>query len=282
MRCRYCGSSVSQEQFRCQRCQRRHDDDRGRSFPVVQSAAAPDYQFEPETDAAPPSGLTTVTDNPDAPRRPRQHFQPRLFPTEEARKVVGFEEYIPTPARPERSRQNDGTRHSKRKHAPGQGSFDFTSPLAASHTATLSGASSRRSDLPVAAFRFRIMAAMFDSGFVFALVGLFLLTVRVCLHTLPAGTTLHACYAASALIIAAAYKLLYCFFGKATLGQQGAQLRIVNFDGQAPTRTQRMTRMFSGWVSLASAGIGVIWALVDHEHLSWHDHISQTFLTYED
>lgn len=268
--------------MRCQRCQRRLDDDHGRGFPVVQSAAAPEYDLAPETSSTRSPGLTTVMDNPDALKRPRQLIQPRLFPSEDGRKVVGFDEYTNSPPRPERPRHSDATRQPKRKLVPGQGFFDFTSELGAPHATPLGRETSRRSELPVAGFRFRAMAAMFDAGFVFSLAGLFLLTIRVCLHTLPAGPIFYACYAASALLIAASYKLLYCFFGQATLGQQGACLRVVSFDGQAPTRPQRMIRMFSGWVSLASAGMGVVWALFDHERLSWHDHISQTFLTYDD
>jgi uncharacterized RDD family membrane protein YckC len=282
MRCRYCGSNVPQHEVRCQRCQHRLDDDSGRRFPVVATAAAPDYQHASEEASAPARRLTTVAENPDAPQRPRQAIQPRLFPSEDGRRVVGFEEYAAPPSRPERSRQTDGLRHPKRKPIPGQGAFDFTAPPSAPPSAPLSREISRRTDLPVAGFRFRAMASLFDAGFVFALAGIFLLTIRMCLHTLPAGPVLYGCYAIGTLLIAAAYKLLYCYFGQATLGQQGARLRIVSFDGHAPSRPQRMIRMLSGWVSLASAGMGVVWALFDQERLSWHDHISQTFLTYED
>lgn len=279
MRCRYCGSNVPQNEMRCQRCQHRLDDDHGRRFPVVESAAAPDYHLAPEEASSPVRRLTAVVENPDAPSRPRQPIQPRLFPTEDDRRVVGFEEYIAAPAR---NRNNDGPRQPRRKPIAGQGSFDFAPALPAPHAAPLGREISRRTDLPVAGFRFRALASLFDAGFVFALAGVFLLTVRLCLHILPMGPVFYGCYAAVTLMIAAGYKLLYCYFNQATLGQQGARLRVISFDGHAPSRPQRMIRMLSGWVSLASAGMGVIWALFDQERLSWHDHISQTFLTYED
>ena len=281
MRCRYCGSNIPQNEVRCQRCQHRLDEDHGRRFPVVESAAAPDY-LELEDTPAPSRRLTTVAENSDAPQRPRQPIQPRLFPAEDRRRVVGFDEYMSAPARSDRSRPGDGPRQPKRKLIPGQGSFDFSPSLGAPRPAPLSREISRRTDLPVADFRFRVMAALFDAGFIFALAGICLLTIRLCLQTLPTGPVVFGCYAAGALLIAVGYKLLYCFAGMTTLGQQGARLRIVSFDGHAPTRPQRMIRMISGWVSLASAGMGVLWALVDQERLSWHDHISQTFLTYED
>lgn len=282
MRCRYCGSNISQNEVRCQRCQHRLNEDDGRRFPVVESAAAPDYSLPPDEAREPARRLTTVAENPGAPQRPRQPIQPRLFPSDDGRRVVGFEEYTSTPARPDRSRPSDSHRQPKRRIIPGQGSFDFTPPIGAPNSAPLSREISRRTELPVAAFRFRAMAALFDAGFIFALAGLCLLTVRLCLHTLPTGPVAYGCYAVGALIIATGYKLLYCFAGLITLGQQGARLRIVSFDGHAPTRPQRMIRMIAGWVSLASAGMGILWALVDQEKLSWHDHISQTFLTYDD
>jgi hypothetical protein len=37
--------------------------------------------------------------------------------------------------------------------------------------------------------------------------------------------------------------------------------------------------MASGFLSLAAGGLGLLWALVDEETLTWHDHISKTFPT---
>jgi len=56
-------------------------------------------------------------------------------------------------------------------------------------------------------------------------------------------------------------------------------MRLVNFDGRPPNRAQRMRRMAAGVLSMLSAGLGLIWVLVDEENLAWHDHISKTFPT---
>jgi uncharacterized RDD family membrane protein YckC len=66
-----------------------------------------------------------------------------------------------------------------------------------------------------------------------------------------------------------------------SLGLQGAHLNVVSFDGLRPTRGQRILRLFAGWLSVASAGMGMLWALTDQESLTWHDHISQTLLTHQ-
>jgi hypothetical protein len=38
-------------------------------------------------------------------------------------------------------------------------------------------------------------------------------------------------------------------------------------------------RQLAGLLSVVSAGLGLVWALVDEENLTWHDHISKTFPT---
>ena len=75
------------------------------------------------------------------------------------------------------------------------------------------------------------------------------------------------------------YRLVYCFAEADSFGLQFSRLKLLNFDGQEPTRRQRFTRIGGGVVSLISAGMGLFWTAVDEERLSWHDHISQTFPT---
>jgi uncharacterized RDD family membrane protein YckC len=58
-----------------------------------------------------------------------------------------------------------------------------------------------------------------------------------------------------------------------------AGLHLVNLDDSAPDRRQRMTRFLVSYVSMAAVGIGVFWALLDEEQLTWHDHVSGTFPT---
>jgi uncharacterized RDD family membrane protein YckC len=56
-------------------------------------------------------------------------------------------------------------------------------------------------------------------------------------------------------------------------------LRILNFDGRPATRQERLARVASAWISAAPAGLGLVWALLDEETLTWHDQISKTFPT---
>ena len=83
----------------------------------------------------------------------------------------------------------------------------------------------------------------------------------------------------AALGVALFYKSLWYMANADTPGLHFAGLRLVDFDGRAPRREQRRLRQMAGVLSLVSVGLGLIWALVDEEGLTWHDHISKTFPT---
>ena len=79
------------------------------------------------------------------------------------------------------------------------------------------------------------------------------------------------------LFLAIGYKLMFALAETDSPGTRWTHLKVLNFDGATPTRNERLTRLASGLLSLVASGLGLIWALVDEETLSWHDHISKTF-----
>jgi uncharacterized RDD family membrane protein YckC len=85
--------------------------------------------------------------------------------------------------------------------------------------------------------------------------------------------------AAMAAVVVVLYRGLWCLVNRDTPGMRFAGLRLVDFDGRTPRRQRRIVRQFAGLLSLLSAGVGLVWALVDEESLTWHDHISKTFPT---
>jgi uncharacterized RDD family membrane protein YckC len=85
--------------------------------------------------------------------------------------------------------------------------------------------------------------------------------------------------AAMTVVVAVLYRGLWCLVNRDTPGMRFAGLRLVDFDGRSPRRDRRIVRQFAGLLSLLSAGVGLVWALVDEERLTWHDHISKTFPT---
>jgi uncharacterized RDD family membrane protein YckC len=80
-------------------------------------------------------------------------------------------------------------------------------------------------------------------------------------------------------VLALFYRILWCIADGDTPGMRFAGLRLVDFDGRRPTREMRALRQAAGLLSLISGGLGLVWALVDEESLTWHDHISKTFPT---
>jgi uncharacterized RDD family membrane protein YckC len=134
-------------------------------------------------------------------------------------------------------------------------------------------------DAPVALPAHRMIAAAFDASMVLIAVGLFL-----GIFFLSGGMLMLSKQNAPFLISVAAllalfYRFLWVLGNGETPGMRFAGLRLVNFDGRLPDRDQRAFRQVSSLLSFLSAGLGLVWALVDEENLTWHDHISKTFPT---
>jgi uncharacterized RDD family membrane protein YckC len=192
-------------------------------------------------------------------------------------RVLPFESFAPeavetAPKKPSRPRIK------ARKTVPGQQSFGFdAAPSYQPATSLVEPAIS--CDAAVALPAHRMIAAAFDASLVIAAVCLF-----VGVFLMAAGQIVMNRHALPLLIGMAAvfylfYEILWCLADGDTAGMRWAHLKLVNFDGQPPDREQRLYRLAAGCLSLLAAGLGLIWALVDEESLTWHDHISKTFPT---
>ena len=80
-------------------------------------------------------------------------------------------------------------------------------------------------------------------------------------------------------ITALFYGLLFAIAGTVTPGMRWTHLRLINFDGFPLDGRNRALRVAGSWISVLSGGIGIFWALLDEENLTWHDHISRSFPT---
>ena len=78
------------------------------------------------------------------------------------------------------------------------------------------------------------------------------------------------------------YGVIFQWLAGATPAMKWLDLRLVDFDGRTPGRTQRLWRLLGVIVSAGSFLLGFLWAAVDEETLSWHDRISKTFLVKTD
>jgi uncharacterized RDD family membrane protein YckC len=75
------------------------------------------------------------------------------------------------------------------------------------------------------------------------------------------------------------YFSLFTMMGGATPGMMLVGLRLVSFDGAAPEPRQLIRRSAGYLLSGGMAFMGFLWSFWDEDHLSWHDHISQTYIT---
>jgi len=89
-------------------------------------------------------------------------------------------------------------------------------------------------------------------------------------------------YAVTGATLVVFYQLLWCMLGADSAGMRAAGLRVLTFDGHAPTWRQRIVRFVLACFGVVAVGIGLLWALIDDEGLTWHDHISKTFPTEYD
>ncbi len=80
-------------------------------------------------------------------------------------------------------------------------------------------------------------------------------------------------------ITALFYGLLFAIAGAVTPGMRWTHLRLINFDGFPLDARSRALRFAGAWISVLSGGIGLFWALLDEENLTWHDHMSKSFPT---
>ncbi|HKO05618.1 MAG TPA: RDD family protein, partial [Candidatus Acidoferrales bacterium] len=84
----------------------------------------------------------------------------------------------------------------------------------------------------------------------------------------------------SAFLIYAQYILLFTLVGGATPGMVLRGLRVVAFDGRSPGGVELAWRAFGYLLSAAAGTLGFLWSAWDEHGLSWHDRISQTYITY--
>jgi len=80
------------------------------------------------------------------------------------------------------------------------------------------------------------------------------------------------------LVIGAAYQTLSFTLATATPGMWYAGIRLNTLEGFIPSRAQRCKRLMAMLLSVLPLGLGLVWALFDDSHFTWHDRLSGTYL----
>jgi uncharacterized RDD family membrane protein YckC len=236
---------------------------------------------------------------------PRRNLQPSLFGAELQPKIIPFGTITrvpapgisagggaaaapalakPVPSEPdvktEKPRPTSKPAAKKRETQETQTTLDFL-PAAkpAARTLKTNAEAVIYCDAAVAAPIHRATAAALDASMILIAFGVMLGTFLTMAHPAPLSRTALLMTAGLLAISALLYGLVFAIAGTVTPGLRWTHLRLINFDGFAPDWRSRALRLTGCWIGVLSGGLGLMWALVDEENLTWHDHISKTFPT---
>jgi len=273
MQCPHCRAVNEQADGRCAHCGRRLGTAPA-PYPirtgVSAAATAPALDPFPETEPARPQLQETP------------NYQPSLF-----RDGSAVSKVIPIPTlTPLHPYHRDAAtrRHSPRaantrqqnRHSDYQQTLGFQEPLA---EVRVQPGEAIGCDAPVAPPSQRLVAAGVDASLILVGVGAFLAIFFISGGQVALDKQALSFSLGVTAVIALFYRVLWCLADGDSPGMRFAGLRLVDFDGRRPDREQRGIRQVASLLSILSAGLGLVWALVDEENLTWHDHISKTFPT---
>jgi uncharacterized RDD family membrane protein YckC len=148
-------------------------------------------------------------------------------------------------------------------------SLDDLDPQAAPPTET--------AGIELATFGRRLLAAVVDGALIAGALLAAASVAAVNMDRLPSVRLIEMGAAAALFVTGLLYQALFFTFADATPGMKYARLSLCTFDDQSPTRAQLHGRLGALLLSLLPLGLGVLWAIFDEDHLSWHDRLSKTY-----
>lgn len=130
-------------------------------------------------------------------------------------------------------------------------------------------------DAPTAGVFRRLAAASYDA----LLLGGLWMTATLVIVAVRGGEPIppgNLGYQLLLLVIAALFYITSWRRGGQTLGMRPWRLKVVRQSGGPLDTRTALVRFLGGMLSLASAGIGLLWLWVDRDELTWHDRIAHT------
>lgn len=142
----------------------------------------------------------------------------------------------------------------------------------------------------VASIELRLMAGLVDGCLIFA--GFLSFAAAFALATQPlAGSAIsgainlhnvtlqNAALGSAAAIagLAILYQLLFFTFSDATPGMKYARISLCTFADDNPSRSALRRRVLSLALSACPLGLGLLWAWIDNDRLSWHDRFTRMY-----
>ena len=133
-------------------------------------------------------------------------------------------------------------------------------------------------DVRLAPLSLRLMAAVVDGALIMGAVLAAALVAAGNVKELASLREIEVGAALALLVVDALYVSFFYALAKGTPGMKYAGISLCTFDGENPTRAQRCSRLAALILSVLPLGLGLVWAIFDDDHLSWHDRLSRTYL----
>lgn len=138
-------------------------------------------------------------------------------------------------------------------------------------------AEQRAHAIELAPFNLRLMSAVIDGSLVLSVVVAVGLAIASNVDSPLPMKPAEMATGIALLVIGVLYQAFFFMFAKATPGMRYAGISLCTFDREEPTRAQMRRRVGALVLSILPVGLGLLWAIFDEDHLSWHDRISKTY-----
>ncbi len=297
MNCGYCQSWNAEDEHRCCRCGRRLKFAAAEShrYPASRSTPALAFEEQPSSALAVEAPVETALNRPPVPQRLRFEESPQsnIIPFESfaahriqpvvpplTQEPAGSQPGVRRPAAPKSESRRRAVAPQPNDLQPG---LDFlVPPPQGPRTLKTQVEAVIYCDATVASPKHRAIASAVDGGMIFIGFGAFLFTFHLMGGMFHLNRQTIPFFIGVFATLALFYSLLWIWSGRETVGMRCTRLRLINFDGLPAARRDRILRIFGACLSCCAGGAGLLWALVDEEKLTWHDHISKTFPTVEE
>jgi uncharacterized RDD family membrane protein YckC len=133
--------------------------------------------------------------------------------------------------------------------------------------------------LRVAPLGQRFLAGMVDAAILVAGSGLFALIFWIVGGRVTMNPLNLLVFGSIATLFVLAYFGMFTALSSSTPGLLWMNLELRSVAGGHPSLAESFWRAFGYLVSGASLMLGFAWALADSDHLTWHDHMSGTYVT---
>ena len=134
------------------------------------------------------------------------------------------------------------------------------------------------SELLVATVSDRLLAAVVDGALVtLAFVAAAVVVIASTEHP-PTGRIALIASGVALVLFFALYQFLFLSYAEeGTPGMRYARIALCTFDDDNPSVAQMQKRIPAMLLAAIPAGLGLIWAAFDSDHLGWHDRMTRTY-----